>query len=136
MEAEENQYLAPYLRFGGDCREAMKFYHNAFGGELHLQTFHEAGYTEVDHPEHVMHCQLISPDGFTFMGTDGLGEELIYGTNISLSIVTSDKGRGYQLFEYLSKGGQVDLNLEETAWGAEFRALTDRYGINWMFNIG
>lgn len=136
MEAEENQYLAPYLRFGGQCREAMRFYHTAFGGELHMQSFIEAGYDEVTHPENIMHAQLISPDGFTFMGTDGLDEPLNIGNNISLSIITSDKGRGYQLYEYLRKGGRTDIDLEETDWGAEFGAITDRFGISWMFNIG
>ena len=29
-------YLAPYLTFQGNCREAMEFYHSVMGGELDL----------------------------------------------------------------------------------------------------
>ncbi len=30
--------LFPYLRFNGNCREAMNFYKSCLGGELILQT--------------------------------------------------------------------------------------------------
>ena len=31
--------IHPYLNFDGDCREAMSFYAQLFGGQLDLQTF-------------------------------------------------------------------------------------------------
>ena len=33
--------LTPYLRFAGDAKEAMEFYHQVLGGELSMMTFRE-----------------------------------------------------------------------------------------------
>lgn len=30
--------ITPYLSFNGQCRDAMEFYRECLGGELHLQT--------------------------------------------------------------------------------------------------
>ena len=34
--------LNPYLRFNGNCREAMTFYQSCLGGELTIQTVGES----------------------------------------------------------------------------------------------
>ncbi|WP_336249137.1 VOC family protein [Stomatohabitans albus] len=132
---ETTDYLAPYIRFQGKCREAMAFYLEAFGGDLSMTSFEEAGVIEAPHPEYIMHAQLITPEGMTFMGTDGAGEPVSYGTSISLAIVTEDHDRGHILFDALSEGGEIDVELEKQMWGAEFGAVVDKFGVNWMFNI-
>ena len=33
-------------------------------------------------------------------------------------------------------GGTVTMPLEKQAWGDEFGSCTDRFGINWLVNIG
>jgi len=37
-------------------------------------------------------------------------------------------------FAALSDGASVTMPLQDTFWGAKFEMLTDRFGINWMFN--
>lgn len=132
---ESIDYLAPYIRFEGRCKEAMEFYADAFGGELSMISFEEAGISDAPFPKQIMHSQLITPEGMTFMGTDGVGEPLIYGNAISLAVAVENHDRGHQLFDDLAQGGHIDVPLEVQLWGAEFGAIVDKFGVNWMFNI-
>jgi PhnB protein len=34
----------------------------------------------------------------------------------------------------MSRGGKITMPLEDTFWGARFGMLTDKFGVNWMFN--
>ena len=36
----------------------------------------------------------------------------------------------------LAEGGEIQMPFEKQMWGDEFGALTDRYGIPWMVNMG
>ncbi len=40
-----------------------------------------------------------------------------------------------QLFAAFGEEGKVTMLLQETFWAARFLMLTDRFGINWMFNF-
>ena len=129
--------LNPYLNFPGNAREAMTFYQSVLGGELTISTFGEYG-AEGDGADGVMHSQLETPDGLVLMASDmppGQEDGHTVGTNITVSL----SGDGEQLRRYwegLSEGGEVQMPLEKQMWGDEFGALTDRYGIPWMVNIG
>ncbi|MEP6795785.1 MAG: hypothetical protein ABJB16_15755 [Saprospiraceae bacterium] len=37
-----------------------------------------------------------------------------------------------RLFDGLSKGGEVTMDMQDMFWGAYFGPCTDKYGINWM----
>ncbi len=39
-------YLAPYLSFDGNCKEAMDFYHGVMGGELEFHTFQDYAFDD------------------------------------------------------------------------------------------
>lgn len=127
--------LNPYLNFPGTARAAMEFYQSVLGGELTLSTFGEFGGEPADG---IMHAQLTTPLGFTIMASD-LPEGIPHqpGTNVSLSISgegDADTLRGY--FAALSEDGRIEMPLEKQVWGDEFGACTDKFGINWMVNIG
>jgi PhnB protein len=57
------------------------------------------------------------------------------GNNISLAIGGNDVAAAEGMFEKLSDGGTVTMPMQETFWADRFGMLTDRFGINWMFNI-
>ncbi|MBI3744122.1 MAG: VOC family protein [Chloroflexi bacterium] len=40
-----------------------------------------------------------------------------------------------RLFKALGDKGQVTMPLQETFWASRFGMVTDRYGVNWMFNF-
>lgn len=127
--------LNPYLAFGGTCEEAMKFYKDAFGGELHMQTFGESP-QEVpdDYKKKIMHAEL-KADGIHLMASDTMpGHVVNNGDNITLSIGMTDLDEQGKLFHKLSAGGKVTMPLQDTFWGARFGMLIDKFGIHWMLN--
>ncbi|MFC9918200.1 VOC family protein [Agromyces binzhouensis] len=131
--------LNPYLSFRDEAREAMEFYRSVLGGELELSTFAEFGQgDEAAEADKIMHGRLTS-DRLTLMGAD-TPNEMPYaaGTNfaVSLSGGPDDEAtlRGY--WEGLAEGGTVVLPLEQSPWGDAFGMLTDRFGVQWMVNIG
>jgi len=128
--------LNPYIGFTDNARQAMEFYQSVFGGTLVMNTFGEYG-TEGEDADKIMHAQLETDKGYTLMGADTIaGMERDSGSSITISL-SGDEGedlRGY--FEKLSEGGTVSLPLEKQMWGDEFGQCTDKFGVNWMVNIG
>ncbi len=127
----------PYLSFRGQAREAMEFYRSVFGGQLDISTYGQFGF-EGAPADAVMHSNLAGDD-VTLQAADAppgmAGEE---GSQIALSLygpkADEEKFRGW--FEKLAEGGTVTMALEKQMWGDLFGQLTDRFGINWMVDIG
>jgi PhnB protein len=130
--------LNPYISFRDEARSAMDLYQSVFGGEVTRSTFAEMNMSEDPaEAEKVMHSQLVTPGGMVLMAADTPNSmEHTPGGPISVSLSGSDEGelRGY--FEKLSDGGSVVLPLEKAPWGDSFGMVRDRFGINWMVNIG
>ena len=129
--------LNPYISFAGDAREAMERYREVFGGDLTLSTFGDFGQAGTPIEHLIMHGMLHTPSGFTLMGADtppGMDHQPGGAITISLSGDDEAELRGY--WDGLSDGGTVTLPLERQMWGDLFGQCTDRFGVNWMVNIG
>ncbi|GAA1055866.1 VOC family protein [Agromyces luteolus] len=131
--------LNPYLSFRDEAREAMEFYRSVLGGELTLSTFADFGQGDEEaEADKIMHGQLTS-EHLTLMGAD-TPNEMPYevGTNFAVSLSGGPEDeetlRGY--WEGLAEGGRVVLPLEPSPWGDAFGMLNDRFGVQWMVNIG
>jgi len=127
--------LNPYVNFDGNTREAMEFYKDVFGGDLHVNTFGEYGMQGAD-ADKIMHSQLETPSGFTLMAADTpAGMQHTSGDTITISLSgdDGDELRGY--WEKLSAGGQVTMPFEKQMWGDEFGMCVDRYGVPWMVDV-
>lgn len=129
--------VSSYVNFNGNCREAMHFYKNVFGGELHLMTVKEtpmAARCPAGKEDQIMHAHL-QGEGFTLMASDMLsGGTYQPGNNFSLSVNCSSEEQIHSLFSKLSDGGQVFEPVREQFWGSLFGMLTDKYGTRWMLN--
>jgi PhnB protein len=130
--------LNPYLNWRGQAADAMAFYQSVLGGELTSSTFAEYGGMGVPEEEqdNVMHSQLVVSDSVALMGSDVPSThpgELHNGT-VTLSGDDVDLIRGW--YEGLAAGGTVDLPFEQAPWGDYFGQVTDRFGVEWMFNAG
>ena len=128
--------LSAYLRFDGDCRQALELYQSVFGGNVEIQTY---GETDPDVPDamkdRVMHARL-SGGAADFMAADE-PERVTGGPGpVRLALTGTDERSLRTMFESLSEGGTVVTPLEKQVWGDLYGALTDRFGINWMVNIG
>jgi PhnB protein len=126
----------PYINFQGHAREAMEFYQKAFGGTLELLTENEQGPPKEAGPDdHIMHSALTA-DGIMVMGSDGHPDyPATAGDNVAIAVSGNDGERLTSAFESLSEGGTVKQALKIESWGDGFGYFTDKFGINWMFNI-
>lgn len=128
----------PYLHFDDDCREAMTFYQQVFGGELHLMTIGESPvkheFSKALHNQ-VLHGRL-EHDGFVILASDmcGMGE-LKKGNGIQLSLNCSSENEIEDLYKKLAVGGKVLDELKEQFWGALFAMVMDRFGTRWMLSL-
>ena len=130
--------LNPYVNFRDEARAALAFYQSVLGGELTVSTFAEFGMNDMpESADLIMHGQLETPAGFTLMASDTPPSMTFdEGGRITISVSgrEEDELRGY--WDGLADGATVTMPLEKAPWGDSFGQLTDRFGVNWMFNIG
>ena len=126
----------PYLNYNGNCREALNFYKECFGGEIvSIQTFADAQMAEGQaERDKIMHA-VFKAGSVYFMASDcGPGQSVTPGTNVTLNVDFDNVADQEKVFNKLSSGGTVTMPLQDTFWGAHFGMLTDKFGINWMTN--
>jgi len=129
--------LNPYIAFDGNAREAMEFYQSVFGGTLAMNTFGEFGAPDPAIADKIMHAMLETDNGMALMASDPPPDmQIQQGSAISISLSGDDAEelRGY--WAKLSEGGTVSVPLEKQMWGDEFGTCRDRFGVEWMVNIG
>lgn len=129
--------IKPYISFKGNCKEAMNFYKDRLGAEvLFTQTYGESPMAGKGPDDKIMHCSLKIGDS-VIMACDNVFEDsnpTTVGNNISLAIGTNDVAQADKAFEELSEGATILMPMQETFWAERFGMLTDKFGINWMFN--
>jgi PhnB protein len=133
--------INPYLNFPGKTEEAFNFYKSVFGGDFSIfQRYKEtpmAGNVPVDDQEKIMHVSLPIGQGTVLMASDTLesiGQTLVAGNNMSLSVGTESEAEATRLFEGLSMGGKIEMPMQKTFWGSFFGMVTDRFGVRWMIS--
>ena len=130
--------INPYLTFGGNCHEAMTFYHSIFGGELVIQKVGETPLADkIPSQMHqkVLHSTLISGN-MTIMASDMVANKgLIVGNHMCISMMCENEEQIRSFYEKLAESGSRDHELEFSFWGALFGDLTDKYGIRWMLSF-
>lgn len=128
--------LKPYLQFDGNCREAMGFYKECFGGELQLMPVGESPVKDqmpAENHDKIMHASLTS-EHLTIMASDDFDKSGVkHGNDISLALVCSSDEEIKRLYDSLSTDGQVIQPLVPAFWGGTFGIATDKYGYRWMF---
>lgn len=130
-----NVALNAYLFFAGNCREAMEFYRDIFGGTLQVQTYDEVpGETAEAMKGKVIHASLMGGE-VDLMASDSPDSARLGTGKVSLSLSGTDEQRLRTMFDSLSADGNVNYPLKKEFWGDIFGTLTDRFGVDWMVNI-
>jgi len=133
-----------YLNFPGTTEEAFNFYKSVFGGEFGgegMMRFGGMPPMEGQPPlsdelkNMVVHVELPILNSFTIMGTDApeeMGFTVEHGNNMHINLHPDNRTDTKRIFDRLSEGGKVTMELQEMFWGDYFGSCTDKYGINWM----
>ena len=139
--------VSSYLNFPGNTEEAFNFYKKVFKSEFSgkgIQRFSDFEMPEGAPPMSeenknlIIHIELPILGGHLLMATDApesMGFKLITGNNMNIHLEPDSKEETIRLFEELSKGGIVTMELSDMFFGSYFGMCTDKYGINWMFNF-
>ena len=131
----------PYLNFDGQAEEAFQFYRSVFGGEWSaLMKMSEAPNSEKlpkEIQDRILHISLPIGNDTVLMGSDvieGMGAPFKKGNNNYISLHPDSKKEADRLFERLSKGGEIEMPMEDQFWGDYFGSFIDTFGVCWMIN--
>ncbi|MBG9377851.1 VOC family protein [Panacibacter sp. DH6] len=132
----------PYLNFPGTAEDAFNFYKSVFGGDfLMVQRFKNMPDADKLPPgvaQMIMHISLPLNNDTILMGSDApaqMGFKVIAGNNNYISVSPDSREQADMLFNGLSAGGQVEMPIADTFWGAYFGSFTDKFGTKWMINF-
>lgn len=128
--------LNPYLTFNGNCKEAMTFYKEIFGGELSLMTGGESPAASQIPPQYhnlILHSSL-KTENFEFMATDMVPGAFNEGNTVHLCLVCKSEKEIHTLFEKLSAGGKVNQPISKMFFGL-IGDLTDKFGKSWVLEL-
>lgn len=137
--------VSTYLNFSRNTEEAFNFYKKVFGTEF-VDGIKRMGDVppQPDQPPMaeadknlVMHVALPILGGHLLMGTDApetMGFKLIQGNNVYINLEPDTRAETDKLFKALAEGGKVETEPQEMFWGDYYGALTDKFGVQWMFN--
>lgn len=138
--------VSTYLNFVRNTEEAFNFYKSVFGGEFFGQGIMRFGdippmpdappMAEED-KNLVMHVELRILNSHSLMGTDApesMGFKVNFGNNSFINLQPDKRVETKQLFDKLSAGGKVGMDLQDMFWGDYFGSCTDKFGVQWMFN--
>lgn len=137
--------VSTYLNFPRNTEQAFNFYKSVFGTEFDgpIQRMGEVPPQEGQPPlkeedkNLVMHVSLPILGGHLLMGTDApesMDFHVNMGNNIYINLEPDTRVETDRLFKALSEGGKVEMEPQEMFWGDYFGSLTDKFGVQWMFN--
>ena len=132
--------INPYLNFDGRTEEAFNFYQSIFGGKISLMRYKEMPGAEkmpAKEKEKVMHATLPLGKAGMLMGSDVPGsmlDKLKFGTNTYIMIEAESEKEAHTLYDKLSAGGKVEMELQKMFWGALYASFIDKFGVQWMIN--
>jgi PhnB protein len=129
-----------FINFNGNCREAVEFYAQVFEtGKPQFMTFGDAppepGNVLPETAKHlIIHTQLTIMGSRVMFSDIFPGMPFVVGTNISLSVISTNMDEITALFNKLKEGGSIGMDLQETFWSKCFGSVTDKFGLQWLFN--
>jgi len=134
--------LNTYLNFAGNTEQAFNFYKSVFGGEFKsVVRFKDFPMEGVDIPKEeenkIMHIALpVGKD--VLMASDSiesLGQKLIQGNNVYISLHPESKEEADRIFNALSAGGTIEMPIADQVWGDYYGSFKDKFGVLWMVNF-
>lgn len=138
--------VSTYLNFPRKTEEAFNFYKSIFGGEFgndgvarfsDIPPSDEMPPLAEEDKDLIMHIELPLLGGHVLMGTDApesMGFKVNFGNNSYINLEPDTKAETKRLFDGLSEGGVITMELQQMFWGAYYGSCTDKYGVQWMFN--
>jgi PhnB protein len=126
--------LSNYLFFTTSCQQALEFYTECGLGEVTSILHHGDNEMPCEFESmrgKIMHAHFQGP-GVGFFASDNHDAEPMKGAAMIFMLDDADQTK--RLFVSLAAGGQVTTPFGIQPWGDLFGKLTDKFGVQWMFN--
>lgn len=139
--------VSTYLNFSRETEAAFNFYRSVFGGEFtgEIMRFGQVPPQEgapamaEEDKNLVMHVALPILNGHLLMGTDApesMGFTVRMGNNSYICLSPDTRVETECLFDALSAGGKIEMELQDMFWGSYYGICADQFGVQWMFDCG
>jgi PhnB protein len=134
--------INPHINFNGNAEEAFTFYKSVFGGEfakvIRFKDLAIAGFDVAENEENkIMHIAL--PIGTTSLMANDVPEAMgrtNENENRSKILINAEsREEADKIFNGLSAGGNIEMPIGDSPWGAYFGMFRDKYGIEWMIDF-
>ncbi len=137
--------VSTYLNYNGQTEEAFNYYRKVFNTELMgpIMRWGEMPVKPGQPPvpaslsNKVMHMAVTIYAGHILMGTDSpeeLGFKTNFGNNMYIMLEPDSREETERFYKALSEGGKVEMELQDTFWGAYHATFADKFGQRWMLN--
>jgi len=138
--------VSTYLNFPRETETAFNFYKSVFGTEFSDGGFRRFGDMPPQEgtpplPEEdknlVLHVGLPILGGYMLMGSDApesMGFSITMGTNSYICLAPDTRAETKSLFDALTDGGTIEMELQDMFWGSYFGSCIDKFGVKWMFD--
>jgi predicted 3-demethylubiquinone-9 3-methyltransferase (glyoxalase superfamily) len=123
-----DQKITTFLMFTGQAEEAMNFY---------ISLFEDSEITNVLYQENgkILHATF-TLKGQTFMCIDSpIKHEFTFTPSISLFVKCDSLDEINGLYEKVSNGGSVLMELGEIPGYEKFAWVQDKYGVSWQLSL-
>lgn len=127
----------PYLYFNGNAEEAIALYQKALKAkEPEIMRFKDQPSPDLpaELENRVMHAE-VAAEGVSIYISDSMGEEIQVGNNVQINLNCDSEEEVRWLFDTLVEEGKVEMDMQDTFWGAFYGSVTDRFGVTWSFNF-
>ena len=129
--------ITPTLNFGGQCREAIHLYAQAFNGDITcLITYRDANdpaymplLTEAQ-KDWIYHAELVL-DGHRIIMSDHVDIEFNTCCSNFLTIMYDAKEEVQRAYEIMKTGSTTIYPMQATPYSSCRVAFVDRFGIRW-----
>lgn len=131
------QKIVPFLWFDSEAEEAAGFYTSIFGASSIDKVSHygKEGANISGRPEGSVMTVEFELEGEEFIALNG-GPYFKFSPAVSFFVSCGTEDEADRLFDKLSEGGTVLMELGEYPFSKKFGWLEDKYGVSWQINLG
>jgi PhnB protein len=135
--------INPYIHFNGNAEEAFTFYKSVFGGEFaKISRYKDMSSPEYPIPEddanRIMHITLPIGKSNVLIASDVLqimGQITENDNRNTVFISAESKEEADKLFNGLSEGGKVEMQIAYGRGVNYFGMFADNFGVQWMVDF-
>ena len=123
--------LHTHLNFGGNCKEAFRFYERHLGGKITMMmTQAQAPDAPKGAGDAIIHARMSIGDT-VLIGNDVPPSAFQKMRSVYLYLSLDSADEAERVHTLLADGGEIYMPLEETFYATRFSMLRDRFGVSW-----